>query len=334
MKNICVVNVNWLGDAIFSIPVFKAIKSAYPGSRVVCVCVPRVKEVLEHCPYIDELFVYDEKGRDRFLWRKFAVVLKLRTYKFDIAFLLHRSMTRALLAYLAGIPERVGFSKCKGLLTHPVAVPEGDMHRSDRYLKVVESYGIKVIDRSCELSVEPALTERIDAALKSFGVGQGPVAVLNTGGNWDLKRWPARQFVLLARRLVEEFHYHVVFAGGPKDRDPCQALAREAGVPVTVLAGATTLGESLALYKSSSVVVSADTGPLHLAHAVGANVVGIFGPTRQEVTGPRGIGQSRVLFKAVGCNNSPCYLLSCRDNKCMQAVTLEDVLEAVRAISS
>ena len=109
MNRILVVNVNWLGDVIFSSPIFKALKSAYPEAKISCLAVPRVKEILESIPEIDEIIIYDEKGKHGNPFAKFSLIAKLHREKFDIAFVLHRSWTRALLVFLAGIPQRVGY---------------------------------------------------------------------------------------------------------------------------------------------------------------------------------------------------------------------------------
>src|SRR5580698_5646366 len=165
MNNILVVNVNWLGDAVFSTPVFKVLKKTYPQARISCLCVPRVKEVLQYCPYVDKIIIYDERGKHRFPWRKWKLIRYLRKEKFDAAFLLHRSMTRALMVYLAGIPLRIGYSKSKAFLTHPVAMKSGDVHRCDYYLKVLEGYGIKVQDRLCELRLKEDDMQSLDNKL-------------------------------------------------------------------------------------------------------------------------------------------------------------------------
>src|SRR5437773_209455 len=140
MNNILVVNVNWLGDAVFSTPVFKALKENFPKARISCLCVPRVKKVLEFCPFIDEIIIYDEKGEHRWPWAKWFLIGNLRRKGFDIAFMLHRSMTRGLLIYLAQIPKRVGYCKTEGLLTHPIHFYDEGVHRRDVYLKVLEAY--------------------------------------------------------------------------------------------------------------------------------------------------------------------------------------------------
>ncbi|MDE1920389.1 MAG: lipopolysaccharide heptosyltransferase II [Candidatus Omnitrophica bacterium] len=331
MNNILVVNINWLGDAVFSIPVFKALKKAYPQARISCLCVPRVKEVLEHCPYVDRIIVYDEKGRHRYPWQKLKLIFTLRKKRFDAGFLLHRSMTRSLMVYLAGIPLRIGYGKVKGLLTHPVAMDAEDIHRCDYYLKVPQAYGIKVQTRVCELRLKPEDIQSLDVKLSGAGLGkEEKYVVLNTGGNWDLKRWSPDSFAQLAGRLHEHMGLRVVFSGSGQDQEQCQRIAEASGIPAVIMAGATTLGESLALYKRALVVISADSGPLHLAHGVGADVIGIYGPTRPEITGPRGSGRCCILFNGVGCNKSPCYHLACGNNMCMKSVTVDDVLQAFK----
>jgi len=333
MNNILVVNVNWLGDAVFSTPVFRALKKAYPQARISCLCAPRVKEVLEYCPYVDKIITYDEQKKHRLPWKKWKLIQHLRNEKFDAAFLLHRSMTRALIVYLAGIPLRIGYSKAKALLTHPVTMNAEDIHRCDHYLKVLEDYGIKIDDRLCELRLKIEDMESVDKKLSKAGVGPTEnYVVLNTGGNWDLKKWSADSFAILAKRLDQEFNLKVVLPGADKDRESCQRIAQLADIKAVVLAGETTLGESLALYKRAAAVISGDSGPLHLAHSVGANVIGIFGPTRPEITGPRGSGRVQILFNDVGCNKAPCYHLSCTNNVCMQSVTVDDVCQAFKKI--
>jgi len=331
MNNILVVNINWLGDAVFSTPVFKALKQAYPQANISCLCVPRVKEVLQYCPYIDKFILYDERGKHRWLWKKLKLIQYVRRQKFDAAFLLHRSMTRGLLVFLAGIPKRIGYGKVKSLLTHPVEMDAENIHRCDFYLKVLEGYGIKVRERVCELRLKIEDIQSMEAKLSKAGIAKDEAyAVLNTGGNWDLKRWPIESFVLLAQQLNREFGLKIVLPGSDKDRLDAAYIKQSIGVNAAVMAGQTSLGESLALYRQAVIVISADSGPLHLAHSVGADVIGIFGPTRPEITGPRGNGRVEIIIKDVGCNKAPCYHLTCSKNICMQSVTVENVIDAFK----
>jgi lipopolysaccharide heptosyltransferase II len=333
VNNILVVNVNWLGDVIFSTPIFKALKEAYPQARVSCLAVPRVKEVLEHCPFIDEVIVYDEKGRHWYPWEKLRLIGSLRQKKFDAAFLLHRSLTRALLTFLVGIPVRVGYRSAKPsvFLTRQISVEE-NAHRMDEYAKIVEELGVAV-DKVYGLEVSAQELKDMEEKLLKHGIGPGDyLVVVNAGGNWDLKRWPHERFGQLIARLVKDFRVKVVIPGSDKDRALAQSIARLSGVDPLVLAGSTGLKELMALFKRANCVISNDTGPLHLAASVGTDVIALFGPTRPEITGPRGRGRAMVLHKEIGCNKAPCYHLSCSHNECLHAITVDDVCQALQKI--
>jgi lipopolysaccharide heptosyltransferase II len=331
MKNILVVNVNWLGDVIFSTPVFKALKSAHPEARISCLAVPRVKEVLERCAFIDEIIVYDEKGKHWYPWAKLGLVWSLRRKKFDAAFLLHRSSTRALLTFLAGIPVRTGFSKESAFLTRRVQVQEG-LHRMDEYLKVVEDSGVAV-EPTYELEAAADELKSMGERLAKYGISVGDyLVVVNAGGNWDLKRWPPERFAQLIGRLIKEFNVKVVIPGADKDIEMAQTIARLSGADPAVLAGSTGLKELMALFKRADCVISNDSGPLHLAASLGTDVIALFGPTRPEITGPRGRGRAVILHKQIGCNKAPCYHLSCSHNECMHQITVDDVCQALQTI--
>ncbi len=333
MKRILVVNVNWLGDVIFSSPVFKALKTAYPHATVVCLAVPRVKEILESIPEIDQIISYDEDGKHKGLIGKLKLINEIRSKQFDIAFLLHRSMTRAFLVFSAGIPLRVGYdAKNRGfLLTHKVEPLAGNVHRSDIYLQVIESFGIKIPDRICDLKVKPQELKDIDVFLKRKGISaQDFLVLVNPGGNWDLKRWSPESFGLLVRCLMKDCNIKVIISGSQKDVDLANTIALISQTDPIILAGETKIQRLLALMQRSHLVISADSGPLHLANSVATAVIGLFGPTRPEITGPRGKGEVRIIQKDVGCNRAPCYFLNCPRNICMESIKVEDVVMEVR----
>ncbi|MCA9399852.1 MAG: glycosyltransferase family 9 protein, partial [Candidatus Omnitrophica bacterium] len=193
MKRILVINVNWLGDVIFSIPVFKALRQAYPQARIVCMAVPRVREVLECVEAIDDIIEYDEKGRHWTPWGKLGLIIRLRREKFDTAFLLHGSKTRALLASWAAIPQRIGYDT-KGrskYLTKAIPVPKESLHRSEYYLRVIEEAGIKAQDKTPGLKISEKAKEEVKELLSRKGIAEPEsFIVINPGGNWDLKQWP------------------------------------------------------------------------------------------------------------------------------------------------
>lgn len=335
MKSILVVNVNWVGDVILSSPIFTALKETYPQARVSCLAVPRVKEILESIPGVDEVILYDEQGVHKTPAAKLRLIFELARRHFDIAFLLHRSWTRAFLVFLAGIPRRVGYdTKGRGwLLTHKVSPLDSGAHRLDHYLHVLESFGVKVKNRQSSLVVFDQARDEIQAVLEKHGVAEEDfLVVINPVGNWNLKRWPARNFTLLIDRLTAQEKVKVVLCAAPADTAEVQEIEASVQRRVINLAGQTTFKQLVALLQRAHLVISADSGPLHIAHSVGTDVIGLWGPTRPEVTGPRGRGRAWILQHDVGCNRRPCYYLQCPDNVCMQAVTVEEVFDAVETI--
>ncbi len=330
-QKILVVNVNWVGDVIFSLPVFKALKAAFPGAHVACLAAPRVKEILESSSFVDEIIVYDEKGKHDTLFAKLNLIFELKKKNFEVAFLLHRTLTRALFMFLAGIPERVGYDeKGRGFFLTHIVKPFSGGHRSDYYLNVIESFGIKVEDRTCDIRVDKAAEEKIKTLLSKYEISdQDFLVVLHPGGNWDLKRWPKENFSLLANRLIKEKNAKVVIVGGPDDTALAQEILGLTESKPVILTGQTNLKELMALMKRAELVVSADSGPLHIASGVGTKTIGLFGPTRPEVTGPRGKGKSIILQHDVVCNRAPCYNLTCPNNMCMQSITVDDVLNFI-----
>lgn len=334
-KKILVVNVNWLGDVIFSSPVFKALKGRYPQATISCLAVPRVAEILECVPALDRVIVYDEEGRHKSFFAKAKLIFEIFRENFDAAFILHRSLTRALLVFFAGIPRRIGYdTKKRGIfLTHRVKpVDATRTHRVDYYLQTLESFGVGVTDRSCSLQVGAAVLQEMRDLLKTYGIGDEDFLVaIHPGGNWDLKRWPARNFTLLIERLMNTSAVKVVLLGSRDDiplAENIVAALRDKVKPV-VLTGKLGLKQLMAVMKRADCAVSADSGPLHIAGSLGTSVIGIFGPTRPEITGPRGGGNTIILQEDVGCNRRACYELSCPDNICMQAVNVKKVFDAI-----
>ncbi|MFC1594381.1 lipopolysaccharide heptosyltransferase II [Candidatus Omnitrophota bacterium] len=336
MEKILLVNVNWLGDVLFSTPVIKALKKAYPESKLACMVVPRCREVLDGNPYIDEIILFDEKTLHRNIFKRLKFINSLRKKQFTKAFILHRSLTRALIVFLAGIPERIGYNtKKRGfLLTKKIALPGSDMHRSDQYLNVIESYGISVEDRTYDFFVSDDNRAYAEKLFREAGIAENDfVVVINPGGNWDPKRWLKENFAAVADQLIQRYHAKVIIAGATKDialawqiRD----LMQEQPILIT---GKTTLKQLAAAMQKAHVVISADSGPAHIASAVGAGVIMLFGPTLPKITGPRGKNKVVVLHKDLGCS-LPCYDSSCVDYRCMKAIMPEDVLHHVQEFKS
>lgn len=335
-ERILIFNVNWLGDVLFSTATIRNIRNNYPDSFIACVVPARCYQVLKGSPHLDEIIIFDEKDRHKGPMAQLNFVSLLRLKKFDLVFLLHRSFTRALLCRLAGIPERIGYNaKRRGfLLTQKIPQPKPpSLHRIDYYLNIIEKAGLRAVDRYTEFFISPEDEGFIDNFLKEKGARPDrPLVVLNPGGNWPPKRWPKDHWVGLAGRLIKELGADVVISGSHNDLPLASSIAGMMQEKPILACGALNLKQLAALAKKCALFISADSGPLHIANAIRARrIIALFGPTSPAITGPYPAGSVIILRKDVGCS-IPCYISDCSDNRCMQAITVEDVMEKVRMI--
>jgi lipopolysaccharide heptosyltransferase II len=298
MKRILVVNVNWLGDVVFSTPLLRVLRRAHPDAYIACLLQPRCREVLEGNLVVDDLLIYDEEEAHRGLAAKWRLVRMLRAQAFDEVYLLHRSFTKALMVALAGVPRRIGYpTKRRGwLLTVRARGRYDERHRVEYYLELGRAAGVPVEgEPAYEFAVTQQDREWADRFLQALRIGPEEQAVaLNPGGNWPPKRWPAEHYADLGRRLDRQ-GIRIVITGGPDDGALAASIAERIGGRAGVAAGRATLKQTAALFVRSHVVVANDSGPMHIAVAMGAKVVALFGPTSPRLTGPYGRGAYRVL---------------------------------------
>ncbi len=334
-KRILIIEVNWLGDVLFSTPFIRAVRSANPDGYIACLVHPRTKEILEDNPAIDEMIIYDEEGSHRGVTGKLKLILGLRRKHFDAVYILHRSFTKALIGYLSGAKERIGYptKNREKLLTKAVEELEIGAHIAEHFLNLAGQSAPAAKEPSYEFFIKDADRRYINDYLSARGVAPGdrPI-VLCPGGNWDPKRWPEENFAVLSDKLAGKYGAKVVITGGAKERALAESIRSMMKSPAVVTCGDTTLKQLGAIFERSSLVVANDTGSMHIAVATGANVIALFGPTSPEITGPYGRGSYRVVESRIGCD-VPCYDVTCRDNRCMKAISVEGVFkEAVNIL--
>lgn len=335
-KRILVFNVNWLGDVLFSTAVIRNIRRSYPDSYIACVIPSRCGLILEGSPNLDEVIIFDEKGKDKGVLAQLRFMRLLAGKKFDLVFLLHRSASRAFICYLAGIPQRIGhYTKKRAfLLTKNIMPPVRDsLHRIDYYLDVIEKTGLKVYDRHTEFFFSKEDEKNVEKFLKDNAIIEKDfIAGVNLGGNWLPKRWPVSYWAVLIDRLIGELGLKVIITGSDSDLDlVSQARVLIKRQPI-VAAGMFSLKQFGALCKRLDLFITADTGPLHIANAVGAKkIIALFGPTDPLITGPYPQENVVILKKDIGCK-IPCYKVDCKDNRCMAAIQPEEVLKQVKLI--
>jgi len=331
MKRILIVNVNWLGDTLFATPFIRTLREYHPSSYIAVLTHPRCQEILEGSPHINEIILYEEKRRQRQLLAKFSIISQLKSKKFDTAFILRKSLSRTMLLFLSKIPERIGYDSRKAgfLLTKRIPSPPKDLHRVEYFLGIARALGMRPKSTNYEFFVSEKDRDNRDEILKSEGIKEGEdFIVINPGGNWDLKRWPPENFARLGDEILNRFNMKVVLAGAKKDIGLCRHISGLMKHRPILLCGRTDLKTLGAVFEKAKKVISNDSGPMHIAVGVNAPLLALFGPTSPSITGPYGDSAYKILQKDVRCR-IPCYKLSCRDNRCMKKITVEDVLEAM-----
>lgn len=333
-KRILIFNVNWLGDVLFSTASIRNIRLNFPDSFVACAIPSRCYPILKDNPHLDEVIIFDEKDRHRGILEKMTFIKQLKYKKFDLVFLLHRSFTRALICRLADIPQRLGYyTKKRGfLLTQKIVAPQKDsLHRIDYYLNILEKAGLKIEDRYTEFFFSHQDEEAVKDFLEKNGIKQKDFLVcLNAGGNWMPKRWPPAYWARLADELISR-GFKVVFSGSSADSGLVKEIKSQMKEEPVTATNVFNLKQLGALCARADLLITADTGPLHIANAANTRkIIALFGPTSPEITGPFPRANCVILQKDVGCK-IPCYEISCKDNRCMKAINVEDVLKAADA---
>ena len=329
-SKILIVEVNWLGDVLFSTPLIKAVRKKFKNAHIACMVVPEQKDALSGNPNVDEIIIYDEKGRHKGALGKMRLTANLRKKHFDLAVLLHRSFTRTLMMCMAGIPSRVGYitKKRQRFLTHPVEAADTELHKVEYFLRIAESMGCDISDKDYEIFIEESHIKRVEEILAKSRIKTSDfLVVINPGGNWAPKRWSWENYAKLIDSITEKYQLKIIISGAAKDEklaDRIRSKVKEKESVVS-LAGKTDLKELAALMKRANIVISGDSGPMHIAVSVKSNVLALFGPTSPELTGPYGSGHYVVIQNDIGCE-TPCYELTCNDYKCMESIKVEDVL--------
>ncbi|RKY42212.1 MAG: lipopolysaccharide heptosyltransferase II [Candidatus Makaraimicrobium thalassicum] len=333
---ILVFELNWMGDILFSFPFIRALRKAFPEARIACAIVPQYKNLLMNNPWINDVYTLSDDCNLLSIPEKLAFIMKIKKQGFDTCFFLKPSRTKAVMAAVSGISSRIGFEGKKTLLTKKVKIPAGHPHRAHQILALAAAAGAAETDSTYEYFVRKEDEDRAAVLLSEAGGGARRIVAINPGGNWDAKRWPPGNFAELARRLIDRFNdVELMITGAGKDIELARDIVSGAGNDrCYTVSGKTGVNELAALFKRCVLVISADSGPLHLASAVGATTIGLFGPTSRRITGPCGKGKNIVISKDIDCR-IPCYIRECKkDYLCMKSITAGEVFEAAERVLS
>ncbi len=325
MERVLIVGVNWLGDAVMTTPALRALKENDSSLYIGVMTVERVRGVFEDNPYVDEIIIFDERKTHKRISDKLKFISFLKEKRFDTAFLIHRSFTRAFICWAAGIKERIGYKRFKNalVLTRKVKPAKSAVHRQDRYLAVFEARGVAFSSRTPQIFITENIRKQALSIIQSLSGDRSLVVGIHVGANWRLKQWRPDLFARLADRLILELGAAVIFTGSKKDKDLVEEVVAGMQQKPHNICGRTSLKGLTGLIEQMSLFISNDSGPAHLAAAVGTATLVLFGPTAEELTGPK--GKRVVLIRKYNDCDTPCYQQTCKNNICMSAISVEDV---------
>jgi len=326
---------NWVGDALLATPAIHALRNSFPRAHIAVLAKPWVAPLFSASPDVDEIITYERPGRHSGLSGMRTLCRELRAKKFSLAVLLQNAFEAALIARWAGIPQRAGFAvDGRGLLlTHPVPIggARKDLHHADYYLRLIESLGLDVrVSRRLRLTLPEESVTSAGRILNEPGPGWSDALLVGLvpGAQYgDAKRWLPERFAEVADRLSETTGSRTLVFGSKGEQQLVRESVRLMKTQAVDLSGRTTLLEAAALLARCAVVITNDSGLMHVASALSVPLVAIFGPTDPNATSPLGKTSRLVIAEDVPC--SPCLKRSCPEKKghaCMKAVGVDEVL--------
>lgn len=333
-KRILVIRYRFIGDTILTVPFLRNLRQACPDAVIDVLVGPQSGTVLENCPYVNELIVFDTtrfhkydsgQGKAKNYWH-YAFMLRKR--KYDCVFVLKRSLSSAFLSWFTGAPLRIGYAT-EGrnfLLSHPVKWRK-DVHEVESLFDILNSAGVEVSNRELEAWVSAQELERVQSLVPELKESGMKVLIHAAAAHPD-KMYPAENWLEILKALNEKFAATFYFSGAERDVKLNNELIADSGVRGVNTAGRLTLRESMAVYSMMQLALCVDSGPAHLCAASGTPTVAIFGPTDPNRWRPYGEKHKSVYDKSIEC-------LACAEKRtltrhdCLIKLDSQKVVEAV-----
>ncbi len=337
-KRILIVRTDRIGDVLLSTPVIKALRDNYPYAYIAMMVSPYGKNIVEDNPYLDEVIVYDKDGKHKSWGRSLKFALNLKKKRFDLAVILHPTNRVHLVAFFAGIRRRVGYGRKLGfLLTDRIKHIKqlGEKHESEYALDLVRYLGIEPKEKTLFLPINPESEAWVEELFKHEEIKKTDrLLAIHPGASCPSKIWPNERFADVADRLIARYGFKALVIAGPKDLALAESVIRHMHKPAVNLSGKTSVSQLASILKRCNLFISNDSGPVHIACAVGTPVISIFGRKQKGLSparwGPTG-KKDRVLHKESGCIE--CFAHNCtKEFACLKAITVDDVINAADEI--
>jgi lipopolysaccharide heptosyltransferase II len=316
-RNILVLNPTHIGDCLFTTPALRALREGFPEARIVVAVPENACDLFVANPQVDELLLRPCSGARR----KMQFLRAVRRRRFDLVVSFkERTLLYALAARVSGARLTVASPYWRTALFYHRTVERIGEHEVDKHATVVAALGLPRPDTPPELYVTPEHEIAAEQHLRAAGWRASERLIgLNPGASQEFKRWPAEHFATVGDRLATEWGCRVAIFGGPGEEALGSRVIDTMATPAINLVGRLSLGETAAAMLRCELVISNDTGPMHMAAALGVPVVGLFGPTQPNKWGP--LGPRQVILRA------PSHCPHCTE-RCMHTLTVDDCLAA------
>jgi len=347
VMNILIVKLSAIGDVVHTLPSLDALRHLYPRAHITWVIEAAAADLITGHPCLDLVLVSHRKR-----WQKetspgniannlgeiISFIKELRSRRYDLVIDFHGLFKSAVLVGLSGGVRKLGYDSMQegsGLFYNEKIPEDMTKHAVDRYLDFPAHLAAQA--GKAPVAGPPAFLipwdnhneHNVTALLTKNNLDEeAPFVAINPVALWPTKLWREDLFAALADRIAQELGIPVVFTGSQDERPYLDAIAQH--VPaghIVNLAGQTNLKDLACLYRRAALVVTTDSGPMHIAAAVGTPVVALFGPTDPRRTGPYG-SHHTVIRKELSC--SPCFRKTCPTRACMEEITVEEVWEGVK----
>ncbi len=320
VDSILLVSLTCIGDVILTTPVMRTLKDNFPSARLTVVAGPTAAPLLKRHEWVDDVVVFENRGRHAGLSGVTLLVVELRKHKYDMVVDLRNSAIPYLMRCRYRITAHQAHIKNKNVRGR---------HAIDRHLDVLVSSGLQATNREMLITIPSGMFERAAADIKAAGLPEGNTIAVYPGAGSPYKLYPLERFKVVLGMLKESVDSGFALVGGKEDRHFCEALAELLGGRSADFAGKLDILETGALLKNCKLLVTNDSGPMHLAAAVGTPTVSIFGPTDAERYGPRG-GNHRIIWRREPCN--PCKSPECGRDSCIGEIEPETIAQAVQSL--
>ena len=338
-KRILIVRTDRIGDVLLSTPVIKALRDSYPNAYIAAMVSPYAKDIVDGNPYLDEVIIYDKDGKHKSWRRSLKFAQNLKKKKFDLTFLLHPTNRAHLVAFFAGIPRRIGYDRnFRFLLTDRIKHTKqlGQKHEVEYAFDLVRCLGIETKDKILFMPIKPESERWAEELFKREGIkASDRLLALHPAASCPSKVWPNERFAQVADKLVQQYGFKVLVISGPKDLALAERVIKHMHKPAINLSGKTSVSQLASVLKRCNLFISNDSGPVHIAAAVGTPVISIFGRNQAGLSparwGPIG-KKDKILHKEVGCIE--CLAHNCiKEFACLKAITVDDVVKAVESMN-